>query len=101
MENKQENFDKKEECLSVDEKKFDTEYELPQSISESAEKELDIAIEKGDIMSVKVARETIARANEKVNSAAKHRVQHLKVTSDMGSKRQCVFGKLMKNYKKK
>ena len=100
MEKKQENFNKKEERLSVDEKKFDTKYDLPQRILESAEKNLVIALEKSDILSVKVAREMIARANEKVNSAAKHRVQHLKVTSDMGNKRQCVFGKLMKNYKK-
>ena len=45
----------------------------------SAEKDLDIAIEKGDMMSVKVAREMISWANEKLKSAAKHWVQHLKV----------------------
>ena len=58
---------------------------------------MDIAIEKGGMMSGKAARETIAQANEKLKSAAKHRVQHLKVRSDMGSKQKCVFEKFMKN----
>ena len=48
----------------------------------SAEKDLDIAIEKGDMMSVKVAREMISWANEKLKSAAKHRVQYLKAKTD-------------------
>ena len=67
---------------------------------ESAEKELDIAIEKGDMMSVKVAREMIGQANKKLKNAAEHRMQHLKVRSDIKSKRKCAFEKLMKNYKK-
>ena len=36
----------------------------------STEKDMDIAIEKGGMMSGKAARETIAQANEKLKSAA-------------------------------
>ena len=60
MQKKQENLIKKEEWLSADKKKLDTEYELAQRMLKSAEKKLDIVIEKGDMMSVKVAREMIA-----------------------------------------
>ena len=54
------NFNKKEECLSADNKKLNSKYELAQRMLKSAEKDLDIAIEKGDMMSVKVAREMIS-----------------------------------------
>ena len=53
----------------------------------SAEKDLDIAIEKGDMMSVKVAREMISWANEKLRSAAKHWVHTLKLKL-IGSKQK-------------
>ena len=65
MQKKQENLIKKEEWLSADKKKLDTEYELAQRMLKSAEEKLDIVIEKGDMMSVKVAREMIAQANGK------------------------------------
>ena len=65
MQKKQENLIKKEEWLSADKKKLDTEYELAQRMLKSAEEKLDIVTEKGDMMSVKVAREMIAQANGK------------------------------------
>ena len=65
MQKKHENLIKKEEWLSTDKKKLDTEYELAQRMLKSAEEKLDIVTEKGDMMSVKVAREMIAQANGK------------------------------------
>ena len=53
------------------------------------------------MMSVKFTREMIACANGKLKSAAKHRVQHFKVRSDVESKWKCAFEKFMKNNKKK
>lgn len=53
---------------------------------ESAENNLDIATEQVDLMSVKVARKMTAWANEKLKSAVKYRLHHLKVRSDIGSK---------------
>ena len=65
VQKKHENLIKKEEWLSADKKKLDTEYELAQRMLKSAEEKLDIVTEKGDMMSVKVAREMIAQANGK------------------------------------
>ena len=53
---------------------------------ESAENNSDIATEQVDLMSVKVSRKMTAWANEKLKSAAKYRLHHLKVRSDIASK---------------
>ena len=91
----------KEKQLVTDEEKLTKEYELSQRMLEEAKKSLDRAIEAGDMVGVKVAREMLSTATKKLNEASSHRAEQVKIRTDVCAKRKCAFDKLMKSYKRK
>ena len=68
---------------------------------DSAENQLDTAIEKDDMVGIRVARELITNAKGQLKNAVLHRSEHLRLRDEIGSKRKSAFVKLMEGVKKK
>ena len=76
-------LDKKEKKLNADEKKIDNEFDLAQRLLSSAKEDLVEAINKEDMVGIKVAWEMVESASKKLQAISTHRrEQHFVLKSE-------------------
>ena len=63
----------------------------------NAKAQMDEAIAANDMVGVKVSRELVETATEKLETASQHRVAQKKMRVGIGKKRKIAFTKLFKN----
>ena len=67
----------------------------------SAQEQMDKAIEKNDMVSVKAAREMLNAATKKLDAVKNHKNEQANIRTDIGTKRKQQFEKLFKTVKTK
>ena len=67
----------------------------------SAQEQMDKAIEKNDMVSVKAAREMLNTATKKLDAVKNHKNEQANIRIDIGAKQKQQFEKLLKTVKTK
>ena len=89
-----------EKLLTQDEKKAEEEYMLAQRVLSEASTRLTEAIEKIDMIGVKLAKEMLDSAQRSYETASTHREEIKKVRINIGEKGKSALVNLVKGIKK-
>ena len=82
-----------------EERKLDEELNLAQKMIDQATTSLTEAIEKGDMVGVRVASELVNSSRKKVDEAVLLRKQHVKDRNEFGKKRKTIIKKVSEEMK--
>ena len=99
-EKRKKRLDEKEKDLEEDEKKTHDELQLAEKLLEKASKGLQDAIDKSDILGIKIANEMVQMAHVKYKEATLHKNEQKNVRCKLGEKRKSAFTKLVSHMKK-
>ena len=101
VEKKKDALDKKEQQLELDEAKTDNEQEVAQKMLEDATKSLDLAIGKGDMLGIKVAKEMLEAAKKRFSEISVHQNEQKVIRNKISQKRKSDLTKLVNTVIKK
>ena len=99
-ENRKDVLDRTESQLASEKEKLEKDYDVTMRMLQSAQKQMDKAIEDDDMVGIQVSREMIEAATNKLQTASKHREEQNKIKTDLKKKRKIAFNKLFKAAKK-
>ena len=87
-EKRKETLDQKEERLRKDGERIEKEQEVCQGMFMSAQEQMDKAIKKNDMVSVKAAREMLNAATKKLDAVKNHKNEQANIRIDIGAKQK-------------